>query len=162
MIETETALETIYQGWEIYQRRLANVIAPLTPEQIALRAAPQLRPISVLVAHIISARVWWIHHILGEGNAELAPLIAWDDDGVPPHTATELADALEASWQLIRDALDHWTPSDLAQPIQRQVHGAERTYTRQWVVWHLIEHDLQHGGELSFLLGMHGIAAPDI
>jgi uncharacterized damage-inducible protein DinB len=30
------------------------------------------------------------------------------------------------------------------------------------VVWHLIEHDLHHGGELSLTLGMHGVAAPDI
>src|SRR4051812_46372791 len=127
MIETETPLETIYQGWEIYQRRLANAIAPLTPEQLALSAAPQLRSISVLVAHIIAARVWWFHHILGEGNAELASLVEWDDDGVPPHSATELTDALEASWQLIRDALDHWTSTDLAQPIQRRVRGTERT-----------------------------------
>jgi hypothetical protein len=30
------------------------------------------------------------------------------------------------------------------------------------VIWHLIEHDLHHGGELSFSLGMHNLAAPDI
>jgi len=124
MIETETPLETIYQGWEIYQRRLTNAIAALTPEQLALRAAPQLWSIGVLAAHIIAARIWWFHHILGEGNAELAELVEWDDDGAPSRTAAELADALEASWQLARQALDHWTPTDLAQPIQRQ--GVER------------------------------------
>jgi uncharacterized damage-inducible protein DinB len=33
---------------------------------------------------------------------------------------------------------------------------------RGWIVWHVIEHDLHHGGEVSFTLGMHGLAAPDI
>ncbi len=27
-------------------------------------------------------------------------------------------------------------------------NGEDQTYTRQWVIWHLIEHDLHHGGEL--------------
>jgi uncharacterized damage-inducible protein DinB len=27
------------------------------------------------------------------------------------------------------------------------------------VVWHVMEHDLHHGGELSLTLGMHGMAA---
>jgi uncharacterized damage-inducible protein DinB len=27
------------------------------------------------------------------------------------------------------------------------------------VLWHLIEHDLHHGGELSFVLSMHGLTA---
>jgi hypothetical protein len=30
------------------------------------------------------------------------------------------------------------------------------------VVWHLIEHDLHHGGEVSLILGMHGLGAPDL
>jgi hypothetical protein len=37
--------------------------------------------------------------------------------------------------------------------------GEEETFTRQWVIWHLIEHDVHHGGEISFALGMHGLAA---
>jgi hypothetical protein len=30
------------------------------------------------------------------------------------------------------------------------------------IIWHVIEHDRHHGGELSFSLGMHGLAALDI
>ncbi|HVB25083.1 MAG TPA: DinB family protein, partial [Ktedonobacteraceae bacterium] len=41
-------------------------------------------------------------------------------------------------------------------------NGEEETFTRQWVIWHLIEHDVHHGGEISFILGMHGLAAIDL
>jgi uncharacterized damage-inducible protein DinB len=34
--------------------------------------------------------------------------------------------------------------------------------SRAWVIWHLIEHDLHHGGEISLTLGMHGLHAIDI
>jgi len=30
------------------------------------------------------------------------------------------------------------------------------------VIWHLIEHDLHHGGEIALTLGLHGLAAPDL
>ena len=29
--------------------------------------------------------------------------------------------------------------------------------TRQWVIWHLMEHDLHHGGEISITLTAHGV-----
>jgi uncharacterized damage-inducible protein DinB len=162
MTETYTPLTTFYKGWAIYQSNLTAAIAPLSPEQLALRAAPQLRPILVIAAHIIAARVWWFHNILGEGAAELAPLVQWDDDGAPERTAAELAGGLETSWNLVQQALDHWTPADLTQIVRRQVRGQERAYERQWVLWHVIEHDLHHGGEISLTLGMYGLAAPDM
>jgi uncharacterized damage-inducible protein DinB len=34
--------------------------------------------------------------------------------------------------------------------------------TRQWVIWHLIEHDLHHGGEISLTMGMYRLKAPDL
>ena len=30
------------------------------------------------------------------------------------------------------------------------------------IIWHVLEYDLHHGGELSLSLGMHGLAAPDL
>lgn len=162
MAESGGALEALYQGWELYQRRLNDAIAPLSAEQLGLSAAPQLRPVGVLAAHIISARVWWFHYILGEGSADLAPLADWDEDDAPPRTAEELVGALEDTWRLVRQSLDRWTAADLAETIRRELGGRERAYTRQWVIWHVIEHDLHHGGELSHTLGMHGLAAPDI
>jgi uncharacterized damage-inducible protein DinB len=30
------------------------------------------------------------------------------------------------------------------------------------VIWHLMEHDLHHGGEISQVLGSHGIPALDL
>ncbi len=56
------------------------------------------------------------------------------------------------------DSLARWTPADLDAAFATR-HG-ERT--RQWVIWHVIEHDIHHGGELSLTLGAHGVNAPDL
>jgi uncharacterized damage-inducible protein DinB len=162
MTEQSSVLTTLYAGWENYQRHLTQAIAPLSEAQLALGAAPHLLPIGVLAAHIIAGRVYWMDEMLGEGSAEIAPLVHWDDPGEPARSAAELVSGLEATWRLVQGALERWTPEDLAQTVQVVRRGRERSFTRQWVIWHLIEHDLHHGGELGFSLGIHHLAALDL
>src|SRR5215471_19944801 len=100
MNDNHSALATFYKGWEVYQEQLTKAIAPLTPDQLALQAAPHLRSIGVLAAHIIAARVWWIHNLLGAGSVDIAPMLSWDDDDAPPRTADELVNGLEATWHM--------------------------------------------------------------
>ena len=162
MTEEQSTLAAYYEGWETYQGHLVKTITPLTSDQLALRAAPNLRSIGELAAHIVGTRAGWFHRAIGEGNDETAPMLEWQAPDAPTKSAAELVVGLEATWRLIRSALARWTPDDLAQPFQRERGGQTYTLTRQWIIWHLIEHDLHHGGELSFSLGMHGLQGVDI
>ncbi|HEX8035968.1 MAG TPA: DinB family protein [Ktedonobacterales bacterium] len=164
------SLAQCYKGWDQYQQQLIAAIAPLSPEQLTLRAAPHLRPIAPQVAHMIATRARWLYLDLGEGGAELDALTGWDGwnaqtnwDGSPPpaRSAAELVSGLETTWQVIHDALERWTIADLEEVFPPAFPG-EDSFTRQFVIWHLIEHDLHHGGELALVLGMHGLAAPRI
>ena len=162
MAEDDTLLREFLKEWETYQHQLLTALAPLSSAQLALGVAPQLRTIGVLAAHMIAARVWWFHYVLGEGGPQLAPLVEWDDDGAPQRSADELVGGLAATGEVMQNAIGSWTPADLAEVVRREVRGKERVNKRSWVVWHIIEHDLHHGGEISLTLGRHGLAAPDI
>ena len=59
MTENHTSLANFYKGWDNYQELLSKAIEPLSPDQLALRAAPSLRSIDELASHIIAARAWW-------------------------------------------------------------------------------------------------------
>src|SRR5438105_4460026 len=148
-------LGTFYRNWEEYQDQLIAAIEPLTEEQLSLRASPKLRPIWKLAAHIIGARARWMNKLLGEGGPEVARLAGWDRRGARPRGAEELATGLRTTWECIRSALDRWTPEDMAQTYTEHEDGEDFTFSRAWIVWHLIEHDVHHGGELSYSLGMH-------
>ena len=69
---------------------------------------------------------------------------------------------LERTWQVVKDVLGRYTLADLQSTIQDESDGKIITHTRGWVIWHVIEHDLNHGGEIAYSLGMHGLTAPDI
>lgn len=162
MSEVQTTLTAFYEGWGEYQGHLIKAIAPLTPDQLALRVAPNLRSIGELAIHMVRTRATWFHRAIGEGSDETAAFLAWQDPDAPTRTAAELVNGLEATWRMIQSALARWTPDDMARPFEREWHGEVAVLTRQWIIWHLIEHDLHHGGEISYSLGMHGLTAPDI
>jgi uncharacterized damage-inducible protein DinB len=162
MTEDHTSLVSVYKGWDAYQHHLVQAVAPLSPEQLALHAAPHLRSVCMIAAHIVSARVGWFHIVMGEGSTDVAALAGWDRANQPIRSAAELVSGLERSWQMMQDALARWRTADLEYIFQGTYQGEEYSFSRQWIIWHVIEHDLHHGGELSFSLGMHNIAAVDI
>jgi len=163
MTEQEFPLATFYKpGWEKYQHALVHTIAPLSSELLALPAAPQYVSIRELLLHMLGARLNWFSGWMGEENA-------WSQgsDSDEPEAA-ELVSMFEQSWRVIASALDRWTPADLAQliapPASHQewlrnqgILEEEPPHTRQWIVWHVMEHEIHHGGELSLALGTHGV-----
>jgi len=151
-------IPAIFVGWHNYQHLLTSALAGLTPEQLALGAAPGLRTIGHDAAHIIAARASWFNGLLEEGDAEFAALRTWDDPGQPERGAAELVSGLAATWDVMQAAIARWRPEEWAQTYPDE----PVPITRQWVIWHLIEHDLHHGGEISLMLGMHGLRAPDL
>lgn len=155
-------LETFYSNWEKYQVGLIEALNPLTTEQLALRAAPSLRSVGELARHIAITRATWFHNAMGEPGDEIAVIAAmpWEDSS--PQSAAELVRVLETTWQFIKSRLAAWTEADMAVTFEREWQGKKYQLTRSYIIWHLIEHDVHHGGEMSFTLGMHGFKAPRI
>lgn len=159
MAEQPISLLPLYQGWDVYQERLIKALESLSLDQLSLRPAPQLRSMGENATHIVGTRAGWLYFVLERGDESLASLASWNQADQPVRPVASLINGLEATWQAIQDTLNHWTTADLTVIVHdTDENGEDQTYTRQWVLWHLIEHDLHHGGELSFTLGMHGLA----
>jgi uncharacterized damage-inducible protein DinB len=136
-----------------------DALTPLTANQLALRASPTLHSVGEITTHIISAHARWFYTLMGEGGEAFAALTMWDRPGMPLHNAAELVQGLEITWQAMYDAMTRWNLTDWQQTYSGAQFGVPAMITRQWVIWHLIEHDLHHGGEIAFSLGMHGLPA---
>ena len=161
MTEQQINLLSFYKGWDTYQALLIKALAPLSSEELALRAAPHLRSVGENVAHIISGRVSNFL-VMGEAGTEMALLETWDVRGAPPRSATELVGGLESTWQMIQSALARWTPADLEDVFVDGEGEQAPRITRQSIIWSTIKHDLHHGGEVSLTLGTHNVEALDL
>jgi uncharacterized damage-inducible protein DinB len=166
MMEHPLPLITFYQGWGTYQQSLVEIIAPLSPEQLAYPASSHHWTIGMVAQHMVANRVWWFQGWMGEGSPELAPIAHWDPaDEVEqaPLEAASLVAGLEATWDMIAQALASFTPADLGHVLSPPAFLSEaekRAFgerTVQWIVWHVLEHEIHHGGELSLALGEHGL-----
>ncbi len=158
MAEENFTLTTFYDSWKQYQQHIKDSLAPLTAEQLTLRAAPNLRSIGENAAHIIGCRAGWFTHVLGEDcGPEVKAIASWDESDA--RTAAELVEGLDRTWQCMADCLARWSPADMQQTFPDDWDGKIVQLSRAWIVWHVLEHDLHHGGELSLTLGMHGLQA---
>jgi uncharacterized damage-inducible protein DinB len=178
MADATRILRPLVDGWAEYQRLLLDAIRPLNAEQLSSRTAPFQWAVWQLAAHMAGSRAYWLHDVLGEGDVAVRDMFrverttvpdlpledaGWEDVEDDPRTSDQLVEAFERTWTTIDECLGRWTAEDLEVVFPRSRRSGEvRTVTRGWVVWHLIEHDLHHGGEISQILGSNGIAAPEL
>jgi len=168
-------LQPFFDGWATHQRRVLGAIADLGPEQLALRPAPDQMSIWQIASHMAGSRSYWFHDVLGEGDPAIRDMFrierttvpglslenaGWEDDEDHPRTAAEIIDAFNVTWELIAECLGRWTADDITDVIPQR--RADRTTTRGWVIWHLMEHEAHHGGAISLILGTNGLPGLDL
>ncbi len=161
MTEQAFSLATVHNYWENYQQRLIATITPLSSEQLALPVASH-QTIGDLLGHMIGARFWWFHRWMGE--PEPPELVEWGTDE-DMRNAASLESAFAATWRMISPALSRWTAADLqhlVQPPASPAAAGESAHTREWIIWHVLEHEIHHGGELSLALGGYGLQGIDM
>ena len=158
----QSTLDVIYENWQGYQGKLRNCIAPLTNEQLSLQPAAGMWPLGQIVQHIISVRAGWFSGTLQDHNEAMNEYTLWGQRDSPDRGGVELARGLDETWAFIEARLQRWTPADCAGTFPDEYDGQVYEVSRSWVIYHVMEHDLHHGGEVSLILGMNGLRTLDL
>ena len=161
-------LGAIYTGWADHQTELLDVLRPLDAKRLALRPSPDHWAIWQLASNMCGGRAYWLHDVLGEGPDAVRDMFrvssttvpglslsdaGWEDDETHPRTAAELVNGFEQTWTLIEECLGRWSADDLDTVLPTK----RGSLTRGWVIWHVIEHELQHGTEIALILRQNGL-----
>jgi uncharacterized damage-inducible protein DinB len=162
MSDTQSTLNIIYANWHEYQVKLRDCIAPLTIDDLALQPAPHMWPLGQLAQHIISVRAGWFSATLQENDEGMNAYIEWGQRESPARSGADLAQGLDETWAFIESRLRGWTEADRAITFPDEWEGQVNYVSRSWVIYHVMEHDLHHGGEIALILGMHGLRAPNL
>lgn len=164
----DESIAHLYRLWPQYNSRLVEAIRPLTDEQLRLRISPDNFPIWALAAHTAGTRVYWLCGVFKEKGAETTPFtdplsgVGWEDEPDRPRGAAELVGALESSWRIVAGCLERWTMSMLDEEFARETSAGPQRHTRQSVLMRMLTHDAFHAGEISQLLGAHGLGEIDL
>jgi uncharacterized damage-inducible protein DinB len=160
-------IRPFYDMWPQYNRRLREVIAGMSVEQLAIRPSPDRWPIWATVGHTAGMRVYWLCDVVGEAGAETTPFTnaansGWEDDLDHPRDADELVHAVDSTWRLIEGCLDRWTPDMLGDEFDREYDGGHQIHTRRSILQRLLTHEAYHCGELSQTLGIARLPQIDL
>lgn len=168
MSQLHLPLSSVYDGWDGYHTSILHTVEPLTPTQLAFRPAPGLRSVGEIASHIALGRIEWFARMPAPGSKELASQFqakhaaSLGDYQVIAADHEAITWWLNASWQMIDQALHQWTTADLARTFHHEYWGKVYAVSFQWTIWRILTHDIHHGGELALLLGMQQIEVPEL
>ena len=78
MSDDATAVVMMFaREWQAYQHALSAALAPLTPDQLALRPAPDLRSIGEVACHMIGSRAGWFSWVLDADGEDFKAYEQW-------------------------------------------------------------------------------------
>jgi len=115
--------------WPVYNRRLRDIVASLTEEQLDTPTGYRQWPIWALVGHTACQRVFWLCDFAGEPGADTTRFTnaghdcPGDDDLENRLSAAELVEALDASSWIVESCLDRWTLDMLDEELRRPEWG---------------------------------------
>lgn len=152
-----------YSTWPKINRRLRDVVARMTDEQLALRPSPERWPLWATIGHSACQRVFWLCDFAGEPGAHTTPFTdaarncPGDDDLEHVLSANALVEALDSTFVIVESCLDRWTLEMLGEEIRHPEWDASWTHTRGAVIQRVFSHDVSHIAELNETLGVHGL-----
>jgi hypothetical protein len=165
---SERTIRPAYSEWPTFNRRLRDVVAAMTAEQLAIQPAPGRWPLWATVGHLACQRVFWLCDYAGEPGAETTRFTnaGWDcpgdDDVEHVLSPADLVEALDATFRIVEGCLDRWTFDMLEVEIRREAFGPDRVHTRGWVIQRAFAHDVHHCAELNETLGAAGLPQIDL
>lgn len=157
-----------YSKWPEYNRRLRDVVAALTDNQLELRPAPERWPLWATVGHAACQRVFWLCDFAGEPGADTTPFTdaghncPGDDDLEHVLNADALVAALDSTFRIVESCLGRWTLDMLDEEIRREDYGPDWVHTRGSVIQRVFSHDVWHCAELNEALGTAGLRQIDL
>ncbi len=126
-----------YSEWPTFNRRLRDVVAALTAEQLAIQPGPDRWPLWATVGHLACQRVFWLCDYAGEPGADTTRFTnagydcPGDDDLEHVLSPADLTEALDATFRIVEGCLDRWTYDMLEIEIRREaVRARSGAYAR--------------------------------
>ena len=144
----------LFSHWRTVRQGLYEALDLLTDEQLAFVPAEGLWSLGTVACHIANAEDGWFRYIV---TGELDDWPPMEPERYP--TVASLKALLEEIHEYTQSFLHRLDVADLERKITT-FWGAELTL--RFIIWHVLEHEIHHRGEIYLMMGMLGMEAPDV
>ena len=143
-----------FRHWQSIRRGLIEALDQLDDEQLQFVPRPGLWSLGQVACHIADAEDGWFRHVT-TGELDEWPEFKAEDYPTVESVKKLLAQVHERTEAYLITLDD----ADLEQ-IVRAPWGS--TFPLRWIIWHVLEHEIHHRGEIYLMLGLMGMEAPDV
>ena len=144
----------LFSHWKEVRQGLYAALDLLADEQLAFVPREGLWSLRTVALHIATAEEGWFRYI---ATQELDEWPEVDESDYPTVAAIKaVLNQVHARTEAYLQTLDLM---DLDRVITT-FWGAQ--VSLRWIIWHVLEHEIHHRGEIYLMLGLMGMEAPDV
>jgi uncharacterized damage-inducible protein DinB len=138
----------MFSHWEQVRTDLLTTIDRFSDAELAYAPFNGSWPVGRIMLHIAECEDFWLHSLV---RHELEP--PRDYKLVDYPTKSAIKQVLENAHRRTAGFLASLDEKDLDREYQTRFG---ETFTLRWILWHVLEHEIHHRGELSLALGLLG------
>jgi uncharacterized damage-inducible protein DinB len=144
----------LFGHWKPVRRDLLRALDMLTDEQLRFVPRDGLWSLGKVTRHIAEAEDGWFRFVVA-GELDGWPQFADQDSPTVESVKallTQVHDRTQAYLATVEEAdLDRFITAPWGS-----------RFPLRWVIWHVLEHEIHHRGEIYLMLGLMGMEAPDV
>ena len=145
--------DELFKHWNEVRKGLIEALDKLTNAQLDFVPRQGLWSLRETMVHIAGTEQGWLRYYSANRWHENEPKAG-------DYPTIESLKALLAQEHAITEAQFTADPEAAMERVCPLPWGAQ--VTMGWVVWHVIEHEIHHRGEIYLMLGLMGMEAPDV
>lgn len=146
--------DELLRHWRAVRSGLLLALDRLADEQLAFVPREGMWSLGTVARHIANAEEGWFRYVATR-ELEAWPTFVEQE----PATVESIKDLLAEVHDCTETYLETVDDADLDGAIA--VPWGE-TITLRWILWHVLEHEIHHRGEICLMLGLLGMEAPDV
>lgn len=147
-------LSVMFAHWEQVRRDLLATIDKFSDDELAYTPYAGAWPAGQIVLHIADCEDNWLHAVV---RREFTPWLFYEFKEYP--TKAVIKEVLQHAHQRTLRFLATLDESALDQTYT--IPGGH-AFSLGWIIWHVLEHEIHHRGELSLILGLLGREGLDV
>ena len=151
-------LAHFFSNYFTVRDEMVNAVRNLTRDQLDWIPPNHSTSIGRLLAHIAETEYWWISVV---AQKQVAPAQA---DFARFEKARRLDDILWLLDLCLADTRAYLENEEIEDwdDVMYDVEGRDEKVTKRWLVWHVVEHQARHRGQVFMLMRMLGVDVPHV
>jgi uncharacterized damage-inducible protein DinB len=144
----------IFSHWGQVRADLFKTIDMFEEEELTFQPFKGCWPIGQIMLHIADCEDNWLHGVVSH---EFNPWLFYDLKDYP--SKKQIKEVLDRAHMRTIKLLEDLNDDDLDQKYKTP-EGEQ--FRLRWIIWHVLEHEIHHRGELSLALGLLGRDGLDV